>query len=165
MAMSVSTRPETKQHNDDHNSDSVTFIRVQAAEPRHTTATGANGTTNFGYVERFWLPLIGPTSLLLLRRIHRGFEDHPRGFRSSRRFLAKSLGIGAGLGQSAPLQRSLNRLDTFGLVKKLDDNVFEVPAHIPFVEPFRVDKLPPRLRNEHEDWVGQQGSNLTATAS
>lgn len=165
MAMSVSTQSETTQHNEDQSSDSVTFIRVQATERRSASAHEANGTTNFGYVERFWLPLIGPTSLLLLRRIHRGFEDHPRGFRSSRRFLAKSLGIGAGLGQSAPLQRSLNRLHTFGLVKKLDDNVFEVPAHIPLVEPFRVDKLPPRLRTEHEDWVGQQPAALTATAS
>lgn len=138
--------------------DTVTFIRVQSVEnllennPKDNTST----INNFSYVERFWLPLIGPTSLLLLRHVHRGFDDHPRGFRSSRRFLAKSLGIGAGLGQSAPLQRSLNRLHNFGLLKKLDDQIFEVDALIPLVEPFRVDKLPPRLQEEHDRWMREQ---------
>ena len=31
------------------------------------------------YVERFWLPTLGPTSLLLLRRIAAGLDEHPDG--------------------------------------------------------------------------------------
>jgi hypothetical protein len=67
------------------------------------------------YVERFWLPTLGPTSLLLLRRLASHFDREPDGCTLDVADLSQSLGLGAREGTSSPLFRSLDRLTQFEL--------------------------------------------------
>ena len=65
------------------------------------------------YVERFWLPTLGPTSLLLLRRIAAGLDAHPDGIELELGELSQALGVGRREGNSSPVVRSLDRLMQF----------------------------------------------------
>src|SRR3954454_5624564 len=59
------------------------------------------------YVERFWLSLLGPTSVLLLRRLAHELELQPAGFDLLVEDTARSLGVGTKGGRSSPVARAL----------------------------------------------------------
>src|SRR5258706_9957775 len=46
------------------------------------------------YVERFWLGVLGPSTIWLLRRIAMGFESSPAGFELPLGETAQAIGIG-----------------------------------------------------------------------
>src|SRR5690606_34846196 len=46
------------------------------------------------YVERFWLAIVGPSTVVLIRRFTRGLDEHPEGFRVG--LLETSLAMGLG---------------------------------------------------------------------
>ena len=50
------------------------------------------------YVERFWLPLLGPTSTWLLSRFAVEFDASPEGFSLDAADAARSIGIGTTCG-------------------------------------------------------------------
>lgn len=68
--------------------------------------------------ETYWLPIIGPTSLLCARRLV-SWLDKETSIVVGLDVLAGMLGLGVqtGRGRSAPLPRSLNRLCAFGLAQ------------------------------------------------
>src|SRR4051812_14826599 len=67
------------------------------------------------YAETFWLPTLGPTSLLLLRHLADRFEHSPDGIDLPVADTAAALGLGPREGQQSPLIRSLGRLQQFEL--------------------------------------------------
>ena len=46
------------------------------------------------YVERFWLPILGPTTTLFLRRVAHELDDRPEGFDLPVLDTASALGLG-----------------------------------------------------------------------
>ena len=61
------------------------------------------------YVEAFWLPVVGPTAIALLRRLVDGLDRQPGGFEIRYVELALSLGLGERPpSNSAPLTRALS---------------------------------------------------------
>src|SRR5665213_319698 len=69
------------------------------------------------YVELYWLPIIGPSTTWLLRRLPYGLEVHGDGFDLHLPETARSLGLGDKMGKNSPFRRALARLITFELAR------------------------------------------------
>ncbi len=69
------------------------------------------------YVEKFWLPILGPSSVWLLRRLADGLDRHPEGFDLDLIDTAQSLGVGMRGGRNAPLLRTFERCCRFGAAR------------------------------------------------
>ena len=108
------------------------------------------------YVERFWLPTLGPTSLLLLRRIASRFDREPAGITMQIAELSQSLGLGSRVGNSSPLLRSLDRLTQFDLAVAMKIGSYAVRRNVPPVNRRHIHRLPEQLQLEHADWVVSQ---------
>lgn len=66
------------------------------------------------YVEICYLPVLGPTSTLIYRRLGTLITEHEDGLTIDTADLASSMGIREELTRNAPLARSLGRLSMFG---------------------------------------------------
>lgn len=104
------------------------------------------------YVERFWLPVLGPCSTLLLRRLADALEQGPRPLTLDVDELAHELGVGIRSGPTAPLRRSLARLERFGLARLASGGhgILEVRRALPPLARAQVARLPEALRAAHE---------------
>ncbi len=107
------------------------------------------------YVETFWLPTLGPTSLLLLRHLAAVFDERPGGTELEIAPTAQRLGLGHRDGASSPLVRSLARLEQFDLACRTDDG-YAVRRTVPPVNRRHVRRLPEDLQTEHDTWVDAQ---------
>ena len=108
------------------------------------------------YVERFWLPTLGPTTLLLLRRLASAFDRAPSGLTMEVAELSQSLGLGNRDGASSPLLRSVDRLIQFDLAVATKPGTYAVRRNVPPVNRRHIHRLPESLQREHEDWVEAQ---------
>lgn len=85
------------------------------------------------YVEHHWLPVLGPTSTFLLRRIGEGFEYAPSGFEMDVAETARSLGVSHRGGQNTPFVRAVRRLVAFNVAHWDGDNTLRVYRRVPEV--------------------------------
>lgn len=108
------------------------------------------------YVERFWLPTLGPTSLLLMRRIATELDAHPDGVELDVAELSQALGVGYREGASSPLRRSFERLAQFDLAHPAGERVVKVRRNVPPVNRRHVRRLPADLQAEHAQWAEAQ---------
>jgi hypothetical protein len=104
------------------------------------------------YVELFWLPIIGPTSTWLLRRLAVIAVLHPDGFELDPTETARALGLGADVGPRSPFTKSLHRLATFGLVKA-HHHRHEVRTVVPPLTLKHLARLPENLQCAHSLWA------------
>lgn len=104
------------------------------------------------YVERFWLSVLGPSTVLLLRRFARGFDEQPSGFRVGVVDTSLALGLGRGTGRNAPIMRTVDRAATFGMLRQPEPGHLQVHTHLPLLGPRQVEQLSPVLRRLHGDW-------------
>jgi hypothetical protein len=104
------------------------------------------------YVERFWLPLLGPTSTWLLRRLAVEFETRPDGFSLDAQDVARSIGIGTRGGRSGPFPRAIDRCVRFGCIQHADHGILAVRRRLPPLSSAQVQRLPRHLRASHDDW-------------
>jgi hypothetical protein len=119
------------------------------------------------YAERFWLPVIGPSSLWLLRWVQRELEDRRREgqyvpFTVGSDELALRIGLGAGTARQSPLRRSLMRLETFELGRRLDESVVEFRTTMPSVSTRQLERMPVELRREHRAWCAAPSAGAGA---
>jgi hypothetical protein len=113
------------------------------------------------YAELFWLPVAGPTSLWLLRRLNAYLADATTPRLLDVAELGRELGLfpprkpqPTMLGRHNPVARAVDRLSYFGLVRRTPDNgMFRVRTLVPALSPARVAQLPTRLQHLHADWV------------
>lgn len=103
------------------------------------------------YVERFWLGIIGPATTWLLRALARELDRHPDGFRLDTAEAAAALGLRAG-SKHSPFERSLARSCKFGLAHSPAPGHLVVRRRLPALSPAQIDRLPGRLRADHERW-------------
>lgn len=103
------------------------------------------------YVERFWLPTLGPTAVLALRRFADRFDREPDGFRIPVAATSRALGLGEREGASSPLLRTVTRLEQFGLACEADGAVC-VRRNVPPVSRKHLRRLPDALQAEHSRW-------------
>ncbi|MGH9043045.1 MAG: hypothetical protein ACRDZ3_22765 [Acidimicrobiia bacterium] len=107
------------------------------------------------YCEKFWLPSLGPTALLLMRRFAICFDEHPGGTEIDLAELARSLGLGTATGPNAPIGRTLARLVQFDLAQEAGGDV-AVRRWLPPINRRHVRRLPTPLQRAHQEWVASQ---------
>jgi len=105
------------------------------------------------YVERFWLSVIGPSTLLLLRRLARGFDEHREGFTVDLADTAIALGLAPRDGRNSPFVRALHRTEQFGLARFADHRTLRVRRRIPPLTRRQVQRLPLPVRSSHARWL------------
>lgn len=104
------------------------------------------------YAERFWLPIIGPSTYLLLRRLAAELEGHPEGFDLGLLDGAKALGLGTRGGRNAPFVRAIARSIQFKICRYDDRGTLTVRRRLaPLTRP-QVSRLSPVLIDEHDAW-------------
>lgn len=103
------------------------------------------------YVERFWLGVLGPSAIWLLRRLAAGLESAPAGFELPLGETAQSLGIG-GSGQSSSFARTLGRICTFELARVELPGAVAVRRKLPPLARRHLARLPESLQAEHRRW-------------
>ena len=110
------------------------------------------------YVEAFWLPVVGPTSIALLRRLVDGLDRHEGGFDVDYVDLATSLGLGERPpSNNAPLTRALRRLHSFRFVALDEDSgTIDVRTRVPPVHSKHTRRLPDVVRAAHHEWAEAQ---------
>ena len=102
------------------------------------------------YVERFWLGILGPSTLLLLRRIATGLDGNPAGFPLPLADTARELGLGHMGGRNNPFVRALGRLCTFDLAQPSGEGVLAVRRRVPPLNRRQVVHLPDALQAAHQ---------------
>lgn len=103
------------------------------------------------YVETFWLPLLGPSTTLLMRRLAEEFESSAQGFEVDCLTLSREIGLGSRLTRRAPFVRTVERCVKFNLAE-LQGDVLHVRRQIPSLSRRQVTKLSARLAQLHEQW-------------
>jgi hypothetical protein len=112
------------------------------------------------YVERFWLPTLGPSTTWLLRRIAAGFDRQPDGFDLPLPDTARSLGLGDKQGRHSPFARALFRIVQFDMARA-GQGALEVRRFLPPLNRRQIVRLPDALRAAHEAW---QAARVAAAA-
>lgn len=104
-----------------------------------------------GYVETFWLPVLGPSTVLLLRRLAQELDAQPEGFEIETTTLSREIGLGHRLTKRSPFVRTLERCAKFHLVL-FEGAVLHVRRRMPALSPRQLQRLSPRLQQRHENW-------------
>ena len=139
---------------DDHPGDAVATMVVRPWWDPVLATTGVDPRSP--YVERYWLGVVGPSAVLLLRRLARGLEEHPEGFQISLPDTARAIGLGSGTGRQAPINRTIDRACLFGTMRRVSDGEVHVRTHLPLLNARQLSRLPLAVRNSHAAWLAQQ---------
>lgn len=105
------------------------------------------------YCERFWLPLLGPSAVLLTRQLADRLEQEPEGFAVATDDASRALGLGAPNGRRCAFHRTVQRLAQFKLLHHDDDGTLLVRRRLPGLSRTQVLRLPRGLREAHDDWA------------
>ncbi|HUF98976.1 MAG TPA: hypothetical protein VMM60_12680 [Ilumatobacter sp.] len=104
------------------------------------------------YVERYWLAVVGPTALWIMRRFADQFDDHPDGFRIDLEHTAVTMGLSFDKGAASPFGRALHRCVMFGLAQPIVDGL-SVRRKLPSVARRHLSRLPDDVQAEHDEWA------------
>jgi hypothetical protein len=108
------------------------------------------------YVEDYWLGILGPSTVWLLRRLAAGFEYSPEGFDLDLGETARSLGLGDRSGRHSPFVRSANRVIQFGLAQLSGPEELSVRRRLPRLNRQQLKRLSPALQARHAAWQEDQ---------
>jgi hypothetical protein len=102
------------------------------------------------YAETFWLPILGPTALLLLRHLAVRFDETPVGVELRVAETSQALGVGNREGSTSPILRTLARLEQFGLAcaDPLSPTI-AVRRQLPPVTRRQLGRLPMATQHQH----------------
>jgi len=104
------------------------------------------------YVERFWLGVLGPATVLMLRRFARGFAERPDGFRVHPVDTAAALGLGRGTGKSSIIARTIDRACQFGAARIEGPDQLAVRSMLASLTDRQLARLPEPVRRAHDRW-------------
>ena len=110
------------------------------------------------YAETFWLPTLGPTCLLLMRRFADGFDRNPEGFVVASGAIAAALGVGDKSAATAggQLRKALRRLEQFSLATTGADGAVLVRRNFAPIHRKHIRRLPPAVRSLHHEISEEQ---------
>jgi hypothetical protein len=101
------------------------------------------------YAETFWLPVIGPSALWMLRRLS-GLDGVEVGLT----VLSRELGLGASYARHAPVTRTVARLICFGLAAPVpwpEGDHLAVRVALPPLTRRQLARLPDHLQLRHRE--------------
>jgi hypothetical protein len=107
------------------------------------------------YIERVYCSVLGPTSVLMLRRFGELLAENPRGVSVDLVDLSRSLGVGprgtdGELGRNAPVRRTMDRLVQFRLAAWQGDDRLGVLTKVPAVSRHHAERLCQPVQVTHE---------------
>jgi hypothetical protein len=105
------------------------------------------------YVEHFWLGILGPSTVWLLRRLADGLEREPEGFVLDLPDTARALGVGMRGGRQSPFMRSLERVCRFGAARWQSPTELAVRRRLPPLTRAQLERLPDAIQAEHRHWT------------
>ena len=106
-----------------------------------------------GYVEQFWLGILGPSTIWLLRHCRHELDRSPNGFVLDLGDTAGALGLGHNGGRNSPLARSIARACRFGAARPAGAGELEVRRRLPPLNRGQLGRLPPLLQRRHQAFV------------
>jgi hypothetical protein len=105
------------------------------------------------YVERFWLAVLGPSTVWLLRRMADRLDEAPDGFTLELAETARAIGVGTRGGRNSPFMRSIDRSCRFGAARFVGGDILAVRRKLPPLTRQQTQRLPESLRHEHQGWI------------
>jgi hypothetical protein len=99
------------------------------------------------YVETYWLPVLGPSSIWLLRHASHHLPAEGR-YVVEAEVLGKCLGLDGG-GHHSALHRTLHRLVRFGAAVDDGNSVWRLRSHLAVLSRRQLARLPLVLQREH----------------
>ena len=108
------------------------------------------------YVEQFWLGILGPSSVWMLRRVAAGFDVWPDGFELDLVETATCLGLASTGGRHSPFSRTLQRLISFGMAQPASFGL-AVRRKLPPLTQRQLTRLPESVRVAHHEWAQSDG--------
>jgi hypothetical protein len=108
------------------------------------------------YAERFWLAILGPSTLWLLRRMADELDRSPDGFTLDVAETARAIGVGTRGGRSSPFVRSIERSCRFGAARLHADGTLAVRRKLAPLAQRQVRRLPDALQREHAQWLERE---------
>ncbi|MDP9389456.1 MAG: hypothetical protein M3Q48_16460 [Actinomycetota bacterium] len=105
-----------------------------------------------GYVESYWLGVLGPSTTWLMRRLAAGLDASPAGYTLDLAETARSLGLGDGGGRNSPFMRALSRCAQFDLAQAHGAGTLAVRRRVPPLSRRQVQRLPESLQASHAEW-------------
>ena len=115
------------------------------------------------YLEHCWTPVLGPSSVLLLRRCAWLWREATP-FRIPTEELAGQLGLGRGRGRSSPVWHTMERVVRFRFAALASPGELHVYTEVPPVSARQLEGLPGWCRAEHERLLGQHLDGLARSA-
>ncbi len=125
-------------------------LRVVAWRDEIVDAVGVDPRST--YVERFWLPVLGPSATVLLRRTADGLEAAPEGYLLHLGETGRALGLGASTGHRSALRRAIVRCARFDVARPLGSGTLMVRRRIAPLPRRHLAQLPASLQDEHRIW-------------
>jgi hypothetical protein len=101
------------------------------------------------YVELFWLPILGPSATLLLRRLGLYLDLKPTGLSVNLAELSAQLGLGRPESRHAALPRAIDRCVRFAMARRTGPNQLAVRRILGPLPAQRVERLSPALQSIH----------------
>lgn len=131
--------------------DTTPLVSVRLVETADRVARG--WPIGSSYVEEFWLPIMGPSSVAALRWLDRRANEFQRSNIMDLAELATAIGLGATTSRHSPIVRTLERLVRFDAARTDTTDAampqLSVYTHL-FAVPTRlVARLPHRLQTTH----------------
>lgn len=116
------------------------------------------------YVERCWAPILGPSSVLLLRRIPDLWKQSPT-IAVPLDDLARSLGLGAGTGRNSPMWKTVERIVHFRFAAWSGECELDVYTEAPPLGARQLERVPESTKARHEQLLGQHLDGLAAAST
>ena len=107
------------------------------------------------YVETYWLVVLGPSAILVARRLADWLDERPDGLEVPLEPLARSLGLGASTARHSTVVRTLARLVDYGLAG-VGGGSYLLRTAFPPLTRRHVTKLPDYLGQRHADDIAQR---------
>ncbi len=108
------------------------------------------------YVEQFWLGILGPSTVWLLRHCASGLDSSPEGFDLALTDVAGALGLGHRGGRNSPLARSILRACRFGAARAISESELQVRRRMAPLNRGQVERLPEFLRERHRIYIERE---------
>ncbi len=96
-----------------HRIAGVSSLRIEAYRDRLVEDHGHDPRS--AYSSQYWLPILGPSSLVAARFLVDGLDRSPAGYEVELVSFGHALGIPGGAGRNSRICRTLERLSAFGL--------------------------------------------------
>lgn len=127
------------------------WVETWPDDPAALSSNQVRHSLRSSYVEEFWLPVLGPSTVLLLRMVDNRLDRSPAGFTLDVDATARELGIGHRQGRNSPMARTIQRCCSFGVARIVNGHQLLVHRTLPALTSRQVNRLPDALRARHND--------------